>query len=52
MLKFLQQISYPEDFTLRIHSVLRIEKKFSAKALLYGLPSFYITALRRIIVLD
>ena len=30
--------SYPESFTLWIHSVLRIEKKFSAKALSYGLP--------------
>ena len=30
--------SYPESLTLWIHSVLRIEKKFSAKALSYGLP--------------
>ena len=27
-----------ESLTLWIHSVLRIEKKFSAKALSYGLP--------------
>lgn len=30
--------SYPESLTLWIHSVLRIEKKFSAKVLSYGLP--------------
>ena len=30
--------SYPESFTLWIHSVLSMEKKFSAKALSYGLP--------------
>lgn len=30
--------SYPESLTLWIHSVLRIEKKFLAKALSYGLP--------------
>ena len=29
--------SYPEKFTLWIYSVLSIEKKFSAKALSYGL---------------
>lgn len=44
MLKFLQQISYPEDFTLRIHSVLRIEKKFSdVKFLFKNNPHTYRT---------
>ena len=33
-----QASSYPESFTLWIHSILRIEKKFSANALSYGLP--------------
>ena len=32
-----QASSYSESFTLWMHSVLRIEKKFSAKALSYGL---------------
>ena len=30
--------SYPVSLTLWMHSVLRIEKKFSANALSYGLP--------------
>ena len=30
--------SYPESLTLWIYSVLSMEKKFSAKALSYGLP--------------
>lgn len=30
--------SYPESLTLWIHSVLSMEKKFSAKALSYGFP--------------
>ena len=32
--------SYLESFTLWMHSVLKIEKKFSDKALSYGVPGF------------